>query len=94
MTTPINATVETSGVVGNTGPVPVGNQATSGTTTDTTATAAGAFGSTTARPEPPTITVTPDTEGVYGPNKPENFTPVSVLLGGTRDTQQGFAGNL
>ena len=86
--------VDTTGVVGQTGAIPIGTAATSGATTDTTGTGAGAYGSVTARPEPPKMTGTPDTEGVYGPNQPGSFSPVSVLLGGTLDTSLGYAGNM
>lgn len=86
--------VDTTGVVGQTGAIPVGSQATSGANTDTTGTGSGAYGSTTARPEPPKVTGTLDTEGVYGPNQPGSFSPVSTLLSGTLDTRQGFAGDM
>ena len=91
MTTPAQ-NVDTSGVYGQTGAIPVGTQATSGAIKDTSEMGAG--GSTAARPDPPAMTGTPDTEGVYGPNQPASFTPVSTLLGGTRDTTQGFAANM
>jgi hypothetical protein len=84
--------VETSGVYGQTGAIPIGSQATSGSVKDTTEMGAG--GSVTARPEPPKMTGTPDTEAVYGPNDPADFTPVSTLLSGTSDMMYGYAGNV
>lgn len=86
--------VDTSGVYGQSGVIPLGTQVTSGANFDSTGTGSGAYGSTTARPNPPGVTGTLDTEGVYGPNQPGSFTPVSTLLGGTKDTTQGFAGNV
>lgn len=84
--------VETAGVYGQTGAIPVGSMATSAATKDTTEMGAG--GSTTARPENPGMSATPDTEAVYGPNKPESFSPVSTLLSGTRDTTMGYAADM
>ena len=86
--------VDTTGVVGQTGAIPVGTAATSGAVTDTTGTGAGAYGSTTYNPAPPAVTGTLDTEGVYGPNQPGSFSPVSTLLAGSLDTTQGYAANM
>lgn len=86
--------VDTTGVVGQTGAIPVGSQVTSGTNSDTTGTGAGAFGSATYNPAPPAVTGTYDTEGVYGPNQPSSFTPVSTLMAGSLDTTQGYAANM
>lgn len=83
---------ETAGVYGNNAAIPVGSMATSGAVKDTSEVGAG--GSTTARPESPTLSALPDTEGVYGPNDPSDFSPVSTLLAGNKDTTQGFAGNM
>lgn len=94
MTTPPGANVDTTGVVGNTGAIPIGTQYAQPGTPDTTGDSGAAYGSTTPRPNPPGMSGTPDTEGVYGPNQPSAFTPVSVLLGATLDTTQGFAGNM
>lgn len=84
--------VETAGVYGQTGAIPIGSQATSAATKDTTEMGAG--GSTTARPENPGVSGTPDTEAVYGPNDPADYTPVSTLLSGTLDTTRGYAADL
>src|SRR5690606_31359565 len=81
--------VETAGVYGQTGAIPVGSMATSGEVKDTTE--IGGAGSVTARPESPVLSATPDTEGVYGPNDPGDFSPVSTLLTGTQDTTMGYA---
>ena len=81
--------VETAGVYGQTGAIPVGSMATSGEVKDTTE--IGGAGSVTARPESPVLSATPDTEGVYGPNDPGDFSPVSTLLTGTQDTTVGYA---
>lgn len=86
--------IDTSGVVGQAGAIPIGTQYAQPGTTDTANEATAAYGSTTARPNPPGMSGTPDTEAVYGPNHPESFSPVSLLLSGTRDTTQGFAGNM
>ena len=86
--------VDTTGVVGQTGAIPIGTAATSGATTDTSGTGAGAYGSATYNPAPPGLTGTPDTEGVYGPNQPGSFTPVSTLLAGSLDTTLGYAANM
>ncbi len=86
--------VDTTGVVGQAGAIPLGSQFTSGGNTDTTGTDGGAHGSATYNPAPPAVTGTLDTEGVYGPNQPGSFTPVSTLLSGTLDTRQGFAANM
>lgn len=84
--------VETAGVYGQTGAIPVGSMATSGGVKDTTE--IGGAGSVTPRPNPPGMSSNVDTEGVYGPNKPENFSPVSTLMNSYKDTTQGFAGNM
>lgn len=84
--------VDTAGVYGQAGAIPVGSMATSGGTKDTSEIGAG--GSITARPDNPGMSGTPDTEAVYGPNHPETFSPVSTLLSGTLDTTQGFAANV
>jgi hypothetical protein len=84
--------VDTTGVYGQTGAIPIGTQATSGAVKDTTD--IGGAGSVTPRPENPGMSASPDTEGVYGPNKPENFSPVSTLLSGTLDTTMGYAANM
>ena len=84
--------IETAGVYGNAGALPQGSAVTSGSVKDTSEIGAG--GSTTARPESPTTTGTLDTEGVYGPNQPSAFTPVSTLLSGTKDTTMGYANNM
>jgi hypothetical protein len=84
--------VETAGVYGHAGAIPVGSQAVSGAVKDTTE--IGGAGSITARPENPGMSGTPDTEGVYGPNKPESFSPVSTLMSATKDTTQGYAANM
>lgn len=86
--------VDTTGVVGNAGALPIGSQYAQAGTTDTTMPSGAAFGSTTPMPNPPGVSGTLDTEGVYGPNHPESFSPVSVLLSGTKDTTLGFAGNM
>lgn len=86
--------VDTTGVVGQTGAIPLGSQFTSGANADTSGTGAGAYGSATYNPAPPAVTGTLDTEAVYGPNQPGSFSPVSTLLGGTLDTRQGFAANM
>lgn len=86
--------VDTTGVVGQTGAIPIGTPATSGANADTSGTGAGAYGSTTYNPAPPAVTGTYDTEGVYGPNLPSAYTPVSTLLSGTLETARGFAGNM
>lgn len=86
--------VDTTGVVGQTGAIPVGSQAVSGANADTTGTGAGAYGSATYNPAPPALTGTPDTEGVYGPNHPESFSPVSTLMSGSLDTTLGYAANM
>lgn len=93
MTTPPGANVDTSGAVGNPGPIPLSAQYAAGVK-DTTEMGAG--GSITARPNPPGATGTLDTEGVYGPNQPAAFSPVSTLIGaaGVKDTTQGFAANM
>jgi hypothetical protein len=79
-------------VVGNTGAVPLGSQYTSAGVKDTSEIGAG--GSTTARPGPPLVSATPDTDPIYGTNQPSSFTPVSTLVGGTLDTTLGYAGNM
>lgn len=81
--------VETAGVYGNAGAIPVGSQATSGAVKDTTE--IGGAGSVTKRPENPGMSGTPDTEAVYGPNDPGDYTPVSTALSGTQDTTMGYA---
>ncbi len=94
MTTPPGANVDTTGVVGNVGAIPVGTQYAQPGTTDTSIGTGAAGGSVTAMPNPPGLSGTPDTEGVYGPNKPELFSPVSTLLSGSLDTTLGYAGNM
>jgi hypothetical protein len=84
--------VDTSGVVGNAGAIPLGSQYTSAGDKDTTEIGAG--GSVTARPGPPLVSATPDTEAVYGPNQPGSYSPVSTLVSATLDTSQGYAGNM
>lgn len=86
--------IDTSGVVGQSGAIPIGTQYAQPGTSDTASEAGAAYGSITARPNPPGLSGTPDTEGVYGPNHPESFAPVSTLLSGSLDTTQGFAGNM
>lgn len=90
MPIPPASNADTTGVVGNPGPLPTGTQYSSGKTKDTTDMGAGGGG---ARPEPPKLTGTPDTEGTYGTNQPSAFVPVSTLLGGTKDTTLGYAAN-
>lgn len=84
--------IDTSGVVGNTGAIPVGAQYNAGSNKDTTEMGAG--GSVTARPGPPLVSATPDTDPIYGSNLPSAYTPVSTLVSGTLDTTKGFAGNV
>lgn len=81
--------VETAGVYGQAGAIPVGSQAVSGAIKDTTE--IGGAGSVAKRPEPPGLSATPDTEAVYGGDDPSDFAPVSTLLSGTQDTTMGFA---
>jgi len=90
MTTPPGANTDTSGVVGNTGPVPIGSQATSASVKDTQEMGAG--GSTTARPNQPGSAGTLATDGTDGTSA--TYAPVATLVAGTRDTTQGFAGNM
>lgn len=76
--------IDTTGVVGNASAIPLGSQFTDGSNKDSTEIGAG--GSATARPGPPLVTGTLDTEAVYGPNLPSAYTPTSTLISGTRDT--------
>jgi hypothetical protein len=73
--------VDTTGATGNTGAAPVGAAPTTGSNADTEGTVPGGA----PNPAAPAA-ANVDTTGVGGPNKPENYTPTSVLLGGTIDT--------
>jgi hypothetical protein len=73
--------VDTTGATGNTGAAPIGSAPTTGNNTDTEGTAPGGA----PNPAAPAA-ANVDTTGIGGPNKPENYTPTSVLLGGTTDT--------
>lgn len=83
--------VDTSGVVGNASAIPLGTQATSASVKDTSEIGAG--GSVSARPGPPLVSGTVDTDPIYGTNQPGSFTPTSTLVSATVDTSVGFAAN-
>lgn len=89
MTTPAT-NVDTTGVVGNTGAVPLGSQFKSAAVKDTSEIGAG--GSVTARPGPPLVSATPATSGTDGTSA-THVVP-STALSGTLDTTLGYAGNM
>lgn len=89
MTTPAT-NVDTTGVVGNSGAIPLGSQATSAAGKDTSEIGAG--GSVTDRPNPPGVASTQGTDGTDGRSVVQ--TVASTAVAGTLDTTMGYAGNM
>lgn len=90
MTTSVTESVETAGVVGNSGAAPLGTQATSAAIKDTVEIGAG--GSSTARPEPPGVTGTVGTSATDGTSA--TYVPVSTLVSGNSEYMYGYAANV